>query len=439
MAAARTEGNAKGVNGHPKPKHIIIVGGSLGGLFAGVALKQHGFDTTILERNPEFLLENQGAGIVAGGDTIAWFEKYDRCKRDVAVPSQKRMYLNQKGEVIYENKQKQTMTSWDLCYYMLRANYDHVESGYCKVPGPQEGDGKIDYRYGCNVTKFEEEADKIRVFYDKDGGQDSLVGDMLVGADGPSSNIRKMMHPEVQRKYAGYCVIRGTVPELEASEEAREAFVERFTFFHAEGIQNLTYTIPGKDGDMEQGKRLLNFVWYTNFPEGEQELEELMTDVDGKRRRLTIPPGKMREEAWEMVKKRGRDRLPPQMSEMVQKSKNPFVQLITDVITPRNLFCGGKVVLIGDALAGFRPHTVASTSQAAFDVMLLAEHLQGEMDQKEFVRRTMEYARLVQSRGVYIGDRSQFEKLPLQDYIDDRNMMSIKRPDLDFPQWTQVT
>lgn len=65
------------------------------------------------------------------------------------------MYLNQKGEVIYENKQTQTMTSWDLCYYMLRANYDHVESGYCKVPGPQEGDGKIDYRYGCNVTKFE--------------------------------------------------------------------------------------------------------------------------------------------------------------------------------------------------------------------------------------------------------------------------------------------
>ena len=436
MAAPQTNGNA---DGHPKPKHIIIVGGSLGGLFAGVALKQHGFDTTILERNPEFLLENQGAGIVAGGDTIAWFEKYDRCKRDVAVPSQKRMYLNQKGEVIYENMQKQTMTSWDLCYYMLRANYDHVESGYCKVPGPQEGDGKIAYRYGCNVTKFKEEGDKIRVFYDKDGGQDSLVGDMLVGADGPSSNIRKMMHPEVQRKYAGYCVIRGTVPELEASEEAREAFVERFTFFHAEGIQNLTYTIPGKDGNMEQGKRLLNFVWYTNFPEGEQELEELMTDVDGKRRRLTIPPGKMREEAWEMVKKRGRDRLPPQMSEMVQKSKNPFVQLITDVITPRNLFCGGKVVLLGDALAGFRPHTVASTSQAAFDVMLLAEHLQGEMDQKEFVRRTMEYARLVQSRGVYIGDRSQFEKLPLQDYIDDRNMMSIKRPDLDFPQWTQVT
>ena len=88
---------------------------------------------------------------------------------------------------------------------------------------------------------------------------------------------------------------------------------------------------------------------------------------------------------------------------------------------------GGKVVLVGDALANFRPHTVASTSQAAFDVMVLMDYLLGKIDHEEFVRRTMEFARLIQSRGEFIGNRSQFEKLPLQEYIDDRNMMSIKR------------
>ncbi|KAH0842330.1 hypothetical protein AYO21_00052 [Fonsecaea monophora] len=429
------------LNGPPtarKPKHIIIVGGSLGGLFTGVALKQHGYDTTILERNPTNLLENQGAGIVAGGDTLSFFERYDRCKRPVAVTSHKRMYLDQSGKVVHEEVMKQTMTSWDLCYYMLRANYDHQQSGYCNVPGPQPGDGRIDYRYGCTVTSFQEEGGQIRVFYDTtDGEKVSIVGDMLVGADGPSSTIRKILCPEVERKYAGYCVIRGTVPENEATEEARKVFVERFTFFHAPGIQNLTYTIPGTDGAMKPGKRLLNFVWYTNFSEGEQELEKVMTDKDGKRRRLTIPPGMMRPEAWEMVKQRGRDRLPPQMSEMVEKTKKPFVQCITDVITPTNDFYGGKVVLIGDALAGFRPHTVASTSQAAFDVLMLVEYLKTG-DHAEFVRRTMEYARLIQKRGMNIGNRSQFEDLPLREYVDDRNMMSIKREDLEFPEWTQV-
>ena len=426
------------VNGdHPRAKHIIIVGGSLGGLFAGVALKQHGFDTTVLERNPTNLLDNQGAGIVAGGDTLAFFEKYDRCKRPVAVPSQKRMYLDKQGRVVHEEVMKQTMTSWDLCYYLLRANYDGVKSGYCKVPELQDNDGKIDYRFGCNVTDFKEEGEKIKVFYDHEGEQKSVLGDMLVAADGPSSTIRKILLPEVKREYAGYVVIRGTVPEGEASKEAQEAFVERFTFFHAPGIQNLTYTIPGTDGTMETGDRLLNFVWYTNFPEGSKELEEVMTDKDGNRRRITIPPGTMREEAWEMVKKRGRDRLPPQMSEMVERSRQPFVQAITDVIAPTNSFMGGKVVLVGDALAGFRPHTVASTSQAAFDVMKLVEWLEGKMEHDEFVRTTMEYARLIQERGKFIGNRSQFEELPLKDYIEDRNLMSTKRQDLVFPDWTQ--
>ncbi|KAJ9606295.1 hypothetical protein H2200_009256 [Cladophialophora chaetospira] len=430
-------------NGNPfqswtRPKDIIIVGGSLGGLFTGVALKHHGYNTTILERNPTNLLDNQGAGIVAGGDTLTFFERYDRCKRPVAVPAPKRMYLDQSGKVVQEMPLKGTMTSWDLCYYLLRANYDHQESGYCDVPGPRDGDGRIDYRYGCTVKDFREEDGKIRVNYEKaDGTKESVIGDMLVGADGPSSTVRKILCPEVSRKYAGYCVIRGTVPENEASEEAKKVFVERFTFFHAPGIQNLTYTIPGTDGAMEPGRRLLNFVWYTNFPEGEQDLEEVMTDVDGKRRRITIPPGMMRPAAWEMVKKRGRDRLPPQMSEMVEKTKQPFVQCITDVITPTNNFLGGKVVLIGDALAGFRPHTVASTSQAAFDVLMLVEYLETG-DHAEFVRRTMEYARLVQQRGIQIGDRSQFEKLPLQEYVDDRTMMSTPRQELEFPEWTQV-
>jgi 2-polyprenyl-6-methoxyphenol hydroxylase-like FAD-dependent oxidoreductase len=428
------------VNGANAKKHVIIVGGSLGGLFAGVALKQHGYDTTILERNPTNLLHNQGAGIVAGGDTIAFFDKYDRCKRPVAVASQKRMYLNQMGEVIHEEKMRQTMTSWDLCYYMLRANYDHVKSEYCDVPGPQRGDGKIDYRYGCTVTGFEEEGNGVRVDYTTvDGEEKSVHGDILVGADGPSSTIRKIIHPEIERIYQGYVVIRGTVPENEASEAAREAFVERFTFFHSEGIQNLTYTIPGINGAMEPGKRLLNFVWYTNLPEGSKELEEVMTDIEGKRRRITIPPGKMRPEAWNMIKQRGRDRLPPQMAEMVEKTRQPFVQAITDVITPINSFHNKKVFLVGDALAGFRPHTVASTSQAAFDVMMLVEYLDGRMSHEEFVRRTMEYARLIQDRGTKMGNRSQFETLPLQEYINDRNTASIKREDLVFPEWTQVT
>ena len=42
----------------------------------------------------------------------------------------------------------------------------------------------------------------------------------------------------------------------------------------------------------------------------------------------------------------------------------------------------------------------------------------------------------IQYRGKWIGNRSQFESLPVEDYIDDRNMMSTPRRDLVYPEWT---
>lgn len=344
------------------------------------------------------------------------------------MPTRKNLYLNQKGQIIHEEVKSHNTTSWDLIYYLLRANYDRVESGYLKdgkLPEQRPTDGKIDYRYGCTVTDVVDEGDTVLVKFTRqepDGSNtsDSLTTKFLISADGPSSTIRTMLYPEIERKYAGYVVIRGTVPETEASPAALDVFNERFCFYHAPGIQNLTYTIAGENGDISAGKRLLNFVWYTNFREGSTELEKIMTDKDGRRRHITIPPGMISWDAWELIKAHADDKLPPQMAEMAHKTKKPFVQCITDVSAPKPLHMGDKVCLIGDALAGFRPHTVASTAQAAYDVMSLVDWLDGKIDRGEFVAKVMQYARLVQSRGIYIGDRSQFEALPVEEYIKDR-------------------
>ena len=347
-------------------------------------------------------MENQGAGIVAGGDTIEFFNKYDRTGKQVAVPSYKRLYLNQKGDVIHEEVNRQNMTSWDLTYYLLRANYDRVESPYLqdgKVPEVRHSDGKVTYRYGCTVTDIVDEDSHVRVHFKRkleDGTEveDSLRTKLLVAADGPSSTIRSILEPDVGRKYAGYVVIRGTVSEGEASAAALDVFRERFCFFHGPGTQNLTYTIAGENGNTSPGHRLLNFVWYANFADGSEDLDRIMTDKDGRRRHVTIPPGMITWEAWELLKSNAVDSLPPQMAEMAHKSRNPFVQAITDVSSPKNLYFNDKVVLIGDALAGFRPHTVASTSQAAYNVMSLANYLDGKIDRKQYVKQTMQFARL---------------------------------------------
>ncbi|KAF2106870.1 hypothetical protein BDV96DRAFT_558400 [Lophiotrema nucula] len=442
MASNGTNNTSKSTpNGATKKLDILIVGGSLGGLSTGIALRSLGHDTTILERNPTALLHNQGAGIVSGGDTLSFFKSYDRCGRTLAVSSQRRQYLDKDGEIVHKEDMVQNMTSWDLVYYMLRANFDGVASKYCEVPERREGDGACRHLHGHKVVDVREEGEKVAVVYTThEGKEGTMLADLVIGADGPSSTVRSIFQPGVQRTYAGYCALRGTVPENDVSDKTLEAFSERFTFFHTKGIQILAYLIPGENGTLEPGKRLINFVYYTNFPsksldDPSPELAELLTDVDGVRHRITMPPGKMDPKAWEEQRKIAREKLPPQFAEIVCGTKKPFAQAVTDVISPTNTFLDDRVILIGDSLAGFRPHTVASTSQAAYDAMALADMLSGKVAKREWKRQTMAYARTIQKRGVDMGQHSQWDDLPLEAHIHDRNLASRPRQEEVWPEW----
>ncbi|KAK0609399.1 hypothetical protein B0T14DRAFT_596002 [Immersiella caudata] len=410
-------------------RHPIQVGGSLGGLAAGIALKSLGHNTTILERNPTTLLHDQGAGIVAGGPALEFLRRYNRCKRqEIAVPSTQRQSLDKDGNVVHSIDASHNMSSWDLTYRIFRANYDGLASPYCDVPPPDPTNGCASHRHNCTVTSvIQTPSGGVLVKFHATTSPcltSSLTADVLIAADGPSSAIRSLFLPDLKRTYTGYCALRGIVPESEISPSTLSLLTNRFTFFHAPGIQILAYLIPGPNGSLTPGERLVNFVYYTNFPADSAKLEEIMTDREGNCHRVTLPPGMVSPVAWEKQKEIAKEKLPPQFAEAVCAAKKPFVQAVTDVLSPDNEFLDGRVVLIGDALAGFRPHTVASTSQAAYDAMLYADYVAGEITKGEWKAKTLGYARYVQRKGVEMGERSQFGGLELGEYVRDRDEMS---------------
>lgn len=409
-----------------QPRNIAIVGGSLGGLLTGVALKhlRKNLNIRVFERNPTPLLQDQGAGVVAGDDVQDFFKKHDRTKTPFTIPSHQRIYLNKSGDVIKQENREQRMTSWDLLYHVLRANFDGVDTNYAKAPPPEEGEGSTSYDYDHQVTDIDLSGSNSLAVHAKTSAGDtvSFSADLIIAADGPSSTIRKFIDDSIERKYAGYVAWRGTVPETQVSSAARDVFVEKFPFFHTEGVQILAYTIPGTHGTVEPGKRLLNWVWYCNYAEGSPEHVELMTDKDGQRHHITLPPGGIKDAVWQRQKEVAKEVLPPQFAELVMKTEVPFVQAITDVLSPRAVLqSDSRVVLVGDALAGLRPHTAASTNQAALDAMELAAAI-GKIiegaDRDEVIsgweERVMEYARTMQKHGVDMGNRSQFGEHPLR-------------------------
>lgn len=412
-----------------RPLHIIVIGGSLAGLFNAITLRRLGHKVTILERSPVPLLHDQGAGVVAGSETLQWVEQFGQSRRtaeDISVLSQQRLYLDRKGNVIDRENSNQRMTSWGVLYSIGRECFDgrHEQSNSTK---PAED---ASYEYGRTVTGIEDQGDAVEVKFTQgrpeessEPQESSIRGDFLLVADGPSSRMRKTLLGDstAQRKYAGYVAFRGTVPEKELSQTANDVFVEKFSFFHGTepNTQILAYTIPDSAGNLKRGTRLVNWVWYHNVAEDSEEYTQLMTDAQGNKHRFTLPTGgNMQHDVWERQKQTARDRLPPQFAELVLKTEKPFVQAITDLEPPKSSsevarLMNGKAVIVGDALSGFRPHTAASTTQSCFHALMLNKVFQGELTWDQYEAKVLDFARRWQERGVYLGDRSQFGRHPL--------------------------
>ena len=124
------------------------------------------------------------------------------------------------------------------------------------------------------------------------GGEEAC--DLLVGAEGIDSTCRRQLLPDVEPEYAGYIAWRGLVDEGEAEPCLVEAFENKFTFFMGPNAQILCYLIPGPSGELAEGERSLNWVWYWNVAEGD-ELREVLTDRTSAVHDYSVPPGKLRE------------------------------------------------------------------------------------------------------------------------------------------------
>jgi 2-polyprenyl-6-methoxyphenol hydroxylase-like FAD-dependent oxidoreductase len=151
-----------------------------------------------------------------------------------------------------------------------------------------------------------------------------------------------------------------------------DLFSGRFTFFRARGTQMLCYLVPGANGELEEGSRRVNWVWYINV--GESDLPHLLTGRYGKRFTHFLPPGELPPDTADQVIAEADSLLPRQFAELVRQSE-VFMQPVLD-LPPRRMVAD-HAVLIGDAAGTVRPHTASGTSKAFGDAAALAAAVRG--------------------------------------------------------------
>jgi 2,6-dihydroxypyridine 3-monooxygenase len=172
----------------------------------------------------------------------------------------------------------------------------------------------------------------------------------------------------------------------------------------------LVYAIPDHEGRSTPPHRVMNFVWYRNYPAG-GPFEDLMLGRDGEQRAGTMPPGMIRPEHLAEMRATASAVLAPTLLEVVLGCEQPLIQAVFDLRSPKMAF--GRVCLIGDAAAGLRPHVAAGQAKACADAWALHDALAASNGDVELALGVWEPTQLAlahdaASRTRAMGDASQF-------------------------------
>ena len=335
-----------------KKSRAVVVGGSLGGLFAANLLLRKGWDVEVFERVPEELA-GRGAGIVTHPELFeAMLAAGIPLDTSVGIDVTSRVTLGLSGNVVLENSLPQTLTAWGKMYQVLRSVF------------PEEL-----YRSGGNVVSVENLNTHARVTFADGSYRDA---DLVIAADGFRSTIRQQFLPDVCLQYAGYIAWRGLVDEGVLSDSTRETLFDKFAFCLPPREQILGYPVAGQSNSTVPGERRYNFVWYRSS--SEEELRDLLRDESGKQHVGGIPPSLIRKDILAGMYNAANALLAPQFAEVVMKANQPLFQPIYDLEVPQMNF--GRVALLGDAAFVVRPHCGMGVTKAAGDAVALINALE---------------------------------------------------------------
>jgi 2-polyprenyl-6-methoxyphenol hydroxylase and related FAD-dependent oxidoreductases len=106
----------------------LIIGGSIAGLFAALLLRRRGVEVVVFER-ARSELSGRGAGIATHPQILEVLELLGLDTRALGVTIEVRRMFGLDGRLVAEHARRQTMTSWDRLFTLLRAALPEPATG----------------------------------------------------------------------------------------------------------------------------------------------------------------------------------------------------------------------------------------------------------------------------------------------------------------------
>ncbi len=333
-----------------KPR-ALVVGGSLGGLFAANLLRAIGWDVALFER-ARGNLAGRGAGLGARDELFAVMRRIGAIAgKSVGAEVLSRQCRNVAGDIVHEVPQFAFATAWDRVYQPLR---DALPDEF--------------YRSGMQFERYEEQGNRVAAHF-ADGSREE--GDILVGADGLYSTVRAQAFPQAKPSYVGYVAWRFVVTERTMPRALHDDVFKHMIFSFPRGELAFGIPMPPSEG-ARRSKYRAQCVWFRNA-DFATELPLLCTDATGKCHGLSIPPPLIRPDLVAELKDAARKNLSPHLAAFVEGAPQPILQPVYDLVSTH--MARGRVALVGDSASVVRPHVATGVTKAALDAQALVDAL----------------------------------------------------------------
>jgi 2-polyprenyl-6-methoxyphenol hydroxylase-like FAD-dependent oxidoreductase len=326
----------------------VVVGGSLVGLSAAIALSRLGIDVTVLERSPA-RADDGGGGL--GVDVALLGQVTGIPERPPAVHGVDR-----------------DTTAWHLLQAWLEAH-------------AADRSGVTLHRRTL-VTSVDpgDQAERAAVLTE-DGS--SRHADLVIGADGARSTVRAAVDPgRTGARYAGVLLWRSMVDEQAmpagvalppAGEPSREVYAGPYRL--------VTYLVPGAAGETAVGHRRLNLVWY------DPQQGELLRDrglLDGETIHGSLAPGTLPDPVRQRLAEFAAANWPAPWREALELALREGKVFGTPVVhyEPKRL-ARGRAALAGDAAHAASPMVGGGFRQGLYDVAALTQVLRAGISPAE--------------------------------------------------------
>jgi 2-polyprenyl-6-methoxyphenol hydroxylase-like FAD-dependent oxidoreductase len=329
--------------------HVAIIGGGIGGVALAVACLHRGIPFTLYERDTHFDARSQGYGLTLQQASKA-MEGFGISKLKDGVVSTKHVVHTPEGKVIGE---------WGLRKWLApvektpdkRSNM-HIARQSLRLALLEQLGGDDMVKWGHQLIDFKDEGGGVQLSFLFNGEMKRTTADLVVGADGIRSAVRRLLIGEeaTPLRYLDCIVILGICP-LSALDGLVSLLLDSATVFQTANGNERIYMMPYTSDSV---------MWQLSFPMTEDEAKALSA----------LGPKALKEEACRRTQ--WHDPIPQIVAATPAAQVSGYPVYDRELLSPELLAKSGHVTLIGDAAHPMSPFKGQGANQALLDALSLA-------------------------------------------------------------------